>query len=692
MVMADSSFLFFSLFYYSTFYPFLFALIFIFYIFVAKITCKVIKMYSCIRYFLLFFLFAFSLAETGYGQQATREQLLKLFYKANTARKANDQQTAIATYTEILKLSPGLPDPYLQLGDLYAAMSGDALALKKACVCYSTYLKLKPEAENAVLLKGKVEELQKQVAELEAVGEPGQLLAVVPDTVPEVKPTKPTFVVELSPQPEVKPDSALLAVADTAVADSLPVAPGRMMAKVDPRLLGLWVSAESADDGSEMWMLDIEHKEEAMWIHFNDHSHIQKEPLLADMKKWEAMAYADGDTLLFTFALEQKKEQEKKRKSLFGEFGAVVDELFDNWGKRAVKEQEENNIASADSLTMDSLAVDSLGDSLRIVREPMIIYTYEFRVAYNGRYLSGTLRHKIVERAWRETVLADEKRTVELFHAPDGYTGFCYSPISEEMKATKREFRELLNQKIQESAGNTSALNDLGCLYASGIGIRRNMKMAVAYFMEASMKNSLFGMLNMAQLYREGLGVEKDVEKARELYRRAYEMGYTDAMVLCGDTYLEGTADVEPDYSNALICYQKAAFKHCPYASYRLGWLYYEGLGVVQDQIKAWDYYQKAVAMQYADAMTDVGVFYRDGIMVPQDYGKALELLNKAAAKGNARAMRGLSQMYLRGQGVEMDFKQAKEWLYKSMQAGDTVIEGFNTVKSKINAILYPKI
>ncbi|MFW2551486.1 hypothetical protein, partial [Klebsiella pneumoniae] len=90
-----------------------------------------------------------------------------------------------------LKLSPGLPDPYLQLGDLYAAMSGDALALKKACVCYSTYLKLKPEAENAVLLKGKVEELQKQVAELEAVGEAGQLLAVVSDTVPEVKPTKP---------------------------------------------------------------------------------------------------------------------------------------------------------------------------------------------------------------------------------------------------------------------------------------------------------------------------------------------------------------------------------------------------------------------------------------------------------------------------------------------------------------------
>lgn len=53
----------------------------------------------------------------------------------------------------------------------------------------------------------------------------------------------------------------------------------------------------------------------------------------------------------------------------------------------------------------------------------------------------------------------------------------------------------------------------------------------------------------------------------------------------------------------------KAFLRRCPYAAYRLGWLYNEGLGVERNPQKAWEYYQQAVSMQYADAMTDVGIF-----------------------------------------------------------------------------------
>ncbi len=124
-------------------------------------------MYAYIKHFLILFSFLFIPVGMGYGQQPTRERLLKLFYKAHTAQKENDQQAAIATYKEILKLSPGLPDPYLQLGNLYATMVEDADALKKACICYSTYLDLKPETANASALKDKMGELTRKVAELE---------------------------------------------------------------------------------------------------------------------------------------------------------------------------------------------------------------------------------------------------------------------------------------------------------------------------------------------------------------------------------------------------------------------------------------------------------------------------------------------------------------------------------------------
>ena len=47
------------------------------------------------------------------AQHVTKEQLLKLFYQANVAQKANDTDKAIDIYLSVLKLSPGLPDPYL---------------------------------------------------------------------------------------------------------------------------------------------------------------------------------------------------------------------------------------------------------------------------------------------------------------------------------------------------------------------------------------------------------------------------------------------------------------------------------------------------------------------------------------------------------------------------------------------------
>ena len=95
--------------------------------------------------------------------------------------------------------------------------------------------------------------------------------------------------------------------------------------------------------------------------------------------------------------------------------------------------------------------------------------------------------------------------------------------------------------------------------------------------------------------------------------------------------------------------------------------------------------------MQYADAMAELGHFYRIGKSVGQDYSKALELLHKAAAKGNAQAMYELSQMYLRGEGIEADFKQSREWLTKAKETEDKLVEGFNTLRSRIKSILTPK-
>ena len=81
---------------------------------------------------------------------------------------------------------------------------------------------------------------------------------------------------------------------------------------------------------------------------------------------------------------------------------------------------------------------------------------------------------------------------------------------------------------------------------------------------------------------------------------------------------------VKKDYKKAFDCYLTAVVRKCPYAYYRLGWLYKEGLGMQKDLQKAMQYYQRAVNMQYPDALTEVGLLYKDGIIVEKNITTAM--------------------------------------------------------------------
>ena len=162
-------------------------------------------------------------------------------------------------------------------------------------------------------------------------------------------------------------------------------------------------------------------------------------------------------------------------------------------------------------------------------------------------------------------------------------------------------------------------------------------------------------------------------------------------MVMCGDTYLI-SATTSEDYTNALNCYLEAVRGRCPYAYYRLGWLYKEGLGVEKDPDLALEYYLKAVAMQYPSALADVGLFYLKGEMFERDVKKAMELLYKGAELGNSKAMYELYQIFLRGEeGIVPNFKYAKDWYHKSLRADEKVLNGYSTLKSQIKTILSTK-
>lgn len=614
-----------------------------------------------------------------YGQAPTKEQLLKLFFQAHKALNDSNRTEAIQIYKQILKVSPGLPDPYLQLGDIYASMTTDREALEKACMCYANYLRLRPEAANAEELKATISKLTYQIKGM--TGEQPNMALTTPIVsvpvlngnveVPEVDKTKSDMIPVVSSVEFIgKVDSTVFS----------PVAKEDIPVSVQREIAGRWVSDKLGNDGREMWILDIESEQNQLWVTVNANSYASENKEYASLIGMKVKGFAKGDEICFNFQIQ--KQNEGRKNSKLSDFTQIVDDIFNvDW----------SNLLSADEKVDEVLVTDSVTLTDTMTVQPVRFYSYEFRIKFDGFKLAGNMDSRLIEKSVAEKELFTASEPCAFFKAPKDYPGFKYHKITETEKISNPALRELVNKKTRESSENVSALNDLGCLSVSGLGMPRNLRMGVAYFMEASMKNNLFAMLNMAKIYQEGLGIDKNLEKARDLYNKAYAAGYTDAMVLCGDSYWETFAGSQPDYSQALACYQKAFLRRCPYAAYRLGWLYNEGLGVERDPQKAWEYYQQAVSMQYADAMTDVGLFYRDGILVEKDYIKALDYLNKAAAKGNIRAMYELYQMYLKGEGVTPDFILAKDWLRKYFES-EEIVFGYTAIKSQIHSIVYSKV
>ena len=141
----------------------------------------------------------------------------------------------------------------------------------------------------------------------------------------------------------------------------------------------------------------------------------------------------------------------------------------------------------------------------------------------------------------------------------------------------------------------------------------------------------------MANMYRMGIGVPKDMKKAFELYQIAAELGNTDAQVDLGDMYYSGKESVQ-SYEKAYYWYEKAANKNNATAQMYLGYAYLNGLGVVIDYDKARNWLELAVKQDQPSAMYHLGTMYFDGKGVTKNQNHAISLFQKSCSEGDSNA------------------------------------------------------
>ena len=99
----------------------------------------------------------------------------------------------------------------------------------------------------------------------------------------------------------------------------------------------------------------------------------------------------------------------------------------------------------------------------------------------------------------------------------------------------------------------------------------------------------------LVSFYTFGMGVEKNLDEAARLYRKAAENGYAREQPWFGHYYCSGVG-VDHDYTESAAWYHRAAMKGLPYAQERIARCYVKGKGAEKNLLEAEKWLKMAVA------------------------------------------------------------------------------------------------
>ena len=180
--------------------------------------------------------------------------------------------------------------------------------------------------------------------------------------------------------------------------------------------------------------------------------------------------------------------------------------------------------------------------------------------------------------------------------------------------------------------GDVRALNNLGLLWARGVGVPApDYQEAMRWWKEAAKRGYTLSMNNLGLLFANGQGVKQDYAQALKWWEMSAEQGDAWAMNSIGDLYENGLG-VERDYAQARDWYERAAQGGDGLAMYNLGSMYENGRGVDADPQRALTWYELSADKGVGVAMSNLGKMISAGRGVPADPGEGYAWLTLASS------------------------------------------------------------
>lgn len=166
----------------------------------------------------------------------------------------------------------------------------------------------------------------------------------------------------------------------------------------------------------------------------------------------------------------------------------------------------------------------------------------------------------------------------------------------------------------------------------------------------------------LADYLENGLGVDKDRERAMRLYRQAADAGVACAMNRLGEFHDGGDFGGGRNPTEAIRWWQMGARGGCPWSKLRLGVAFKDGQGAPRDGSEAVRWLDAAARDGLVDAMSYLAAIYRRGELVPADPALMVRYLARAAALGHENAQYRLAVAYSSGTSVPKNLDEAYVW------------------------------
>ena len=264
----------------------------------------------------------------------------------------------------------------------------------------------------------------------------------------------------------------------------------------------------------------------------------------------------------------------------------------------------------------------------------------------------------------------------------------------EEIEYLRRIMKELTKSEYPYDLYNYGNL-----MYRSALTID-DYKVAADYLQRASDAGWLDADFLLAQMYREGNGVERSMEKYVQRLTYAAENGHGKAMAALAEAYFEGRY-IPKDYQLAFKWYLNSALSGNMRSQYQVAVMYSSGIGCEKDETEAKRWFArysstalndsrriaidtmrarrldvefsndmlKAMSKNYhTQSMVTLAGKYESGKDLKKNRQAAISLLEKASvAGGNPRTR--LAEFYL--EGDEESRKKGYELIQSAVKSGD---------------------